>query len=216
MKTFIFRLSMMIVIFSLMNFTSSAQEQIKGIKQKLEFKLDELGNADISVIMKLNASQWDNFKKTLGNNTSNLKREMIKGMPKFYLTDFKYTEDQMERTYMLQMKANAVASIDRNGKWKAELDAKDPDIMKVNDRQFKLDVNYLSNGGLIEQVQQIYLPENAKDAKVEKDSFGKAVLTYQTGGGMWNMLITIGGIILILGGAGLYFFNHLRNLQLKR
>ena len=213
MKTYIFRLCMLLGMLTQMNFSSFGQDQIKGTKQKLDITLDDLGNARIAVTMKLNASQWDMFKKSLGNNTSNLKREMIKGMPKFYLTDFKYNEDQMERTYTLEMKALAVASVDKNGKWKADLDAKDPDIMKVNDKQFKLDANYISGGGLIEQTQQIYLPESAKNAKVEKDSFGKAILTYQTGIGFLNIIITIAGILFILAGAVLFYFNRMRTAR---
>lgn len=210
MKTYIFRLCLLFGMLSLLNFSSFGQDQIKGTKQRLDITLDDFGNAHIAVTMKLNASQWDMFKKTLGNNTSNLKREMIKGMPKFYLTDFKYNEDQMERTYTLEMRALAVASVDKNGKWKAALDAKDPDIMKVNENQFKLDANYVSGGGLIEQTQQIYLPGNAKNAKVEKDSFGKAVLTYQTGSGLMNILITGAGILFIIAGAVLFYFNRMR------
>lgn len=205
MKTIIFRISMMFIALTLIGTNVRGQEQIKGTKQKMEIKLDELGNASVSVTMKLNASQWDAFKRSLGNNTSALKRQVEKSMPKFFLKDFKYNEDQMERTYTLEMKALAVASLDKNGKWKAELDSKDPDISKVNDHQFKLDANYAMNGGLIEQTQQIFLPASAKNGKVEKDSFGKAVLTYQTGKGLMNMMITGIGVILILAGGALIF-----------
>lgn len=208
MKTYIFRICILFVMLAQINYSSFGQEQIKGTKQKLDITLDDLGNAHIAVTMKLNASQWDMFKKSLGNNTANLKREMVKGMPKFYLTDFKYNEDQMERSYTLEMRALAVASVDKNGKWKADLDAKDPDIMKVNDQQFKLDANYISGGSLIEQVQQIYLPGNATNAKVEKDSFGKAVLTYKVGSGFMNIIITGIGILFILAGVVLFYLKR--------
>lgn len=205
MKTNIFRICILFSAISSAGFSAAGQEEIKGTKQKMEIKLDELGNASISVTMKLNASQWDMFKRSLGNNTSLLKRQIEKGMPKFFLKDFKYNEDQMERTYTLEMKALAVASVDKAGKWKAELDTKDPDIMKINDQQFKLDANYAVNGGLIEQTQQIYLPAGAKDGKVEKDSFGKAVLTYHTSVGFMNTIITGCGILLVLVGGVLIF-----------
>ncbi len=205
MKTNIFRICILFSGISFAGFSAAGQEEIKGTKQKMEIKLDELGNASISVTMKLNASQWDMFKRSLGNNTSLLKRQIEKGMPKFFLKDFKYNEDQMERTYTLEMKALAVASVDKAGKWKAELDTKDPDIMKINDQQFKLDANYAVNGGLVEQTQQIYLPAGAKDGKVEKDSFGKAVLTYHTSVGFMNTIITGFGILLVLVGGVLIF-----------
>lgn len=184
-----------------------AQEEVKGMKQKLEMNLDELGNASVAVTMKLNASQWDGFRRTIGNNPSYLKREMIKSMPKYYLSDFKYEEDQMERSYTFSMKALAVAKMDKNGKWKAELESKDPDIMKVNDRQYRLNANYLTNGVLIEQSTLVSLPSGASSAKVEKDSFGKAILTYKTGSGMMSWIIKIIGGILILAGGALLFMN---------
>lgn len=208
MKKIIFRISILFITIAFINLHALGQEQIKGTKQKMEIKLDELGNASVSVTMKLNASQWDMFKRSLGNNTSNLKRQVEKSMPKFFLTDFKYNEDQMERTYTLDMKALAVASVDKNGKWKAELDSKDPDIMKINEHQYKLDANYAMNGGLIEQTQQIYLPGNAKNGKIEKDSFGKAVLTYQTGAGFTSLAFTIVGILAIISGLSLFYFGR--------
>ncbi len=208
MKHNIIRICILFISILLIGKYVDAQEPIKGTKQKLDIKMDELGNADITITMKLNASQWDMFKRNAGNNTSNLKREVEKGMPKYYLKDFKYSEDQMERTYKLEMNALAAAYVDKNGKWRAELDSKDPDIMKINETQYKLDANFSGPAGFIEQTMQIYLPSNAKNSKIEKDSFGKAVLTYESGGGWLSLLFTGAGILLILAGAALIFLEN--------
>lgn len=184
-----------------------AQEEIKGTKQKLEFNIDDLGNADIILTMNLNAQQWNAFKQTAGSNPANLKREMIKGLPTVHLTDFKYEDDPMERSYTFSMKGLAAAQQDKNGKWKSELDMKDPEILKLSDHQFRLDLNMLVNGSLVEQTQLINLPKNAKNAKIETDSFGYAVLTYETGKGLGHKAIKGLGVLLFAGGLFLGFRN---------
>jgi LPXTG-motif cell wall-anchored protein len=52
----------------------------------------------------------------------------------------------------------------------------------------------------------------AQGAKVQKDSFGKAEVTYKTGQDIVSKLLTALGIILILSGCWWYY----RNLQSKK
>jgi hypothetical protein len=186
---------------------AAAQQEVKGMKQVFDFHVDELGNAMIEVSMKLNASQWDMFKKSIGNNTSILKREIEKALPKFYLSDFNYTEDAMDRSYKLKFKALGLASINSNGRWESKLESKDPDITKLSDKEFVINTDMMVNGMLIQQTQKIHLPETASDAKIEKDSFGKAVMTYSSGGNMTSKAGMFGGIALIIAGGVLFFFN---------
>lgn len=196
----------LLMMMALLNPTQ-AQQEVKGTKQTINISIDKSGNAEMVLKMKLNAQQWENFKKIYGNNPSSLKRDIIKGMPTVYFTDFKYNEDAMDRSYELNMKALAAAKVDKKGKWRTELDMEDPDITKLNDREFRLNLNMTSNGAFVEQVQMIKLPAVAKNAKIEKDSFGKAVLTYETGQGWLQMGIKIIGILLVLVGAGLALMN---------
>lgn len=60
-------------VFVLLAITAFSQQQPETLKQNITFQLDEHGNGDLEVIMKLNASQWDVFKKTTG--TSDVKQE---------------------------------------------------------------------------------------------------------------------------------------------
>lgn len=197
----------LLVICLCIGLISLSQEVVKGMQQDMKVKFDENGNAHISVSMELNASQWDIFKRSIGGNTAHLKRQMEKGLPKFFLDDFKYSEESMDRKYTLEFNAYGVVSQDRHGKWKAELDAKDPDINKISDQEFELEVNYATNGALIEQTQRIFLPTNATDSKIEKDSFGKAVLTYKIGDSTMESILFIAGLALIAGGGLLMYFN---------
>src|SRR4051812_22739964 len=84
--------------------TGRAQEIYRGLKQTIDFTIDKLGNADIDVSMQLTAAQWDNFKKTVGENVSLIKRQMERALPKYYLIDFNYTEASMDRAYKVKFK----------------------------------------------------------------------------------------------------------------
>lgn len=200
------RIAAMVFVFC-MALTSWSQQEIKGMKQVFDYHIDELGNAIIEVSMKLNASQWDMFKRNVGNNQSIMKREIEKALPKYYLSDFSYTEDAMDRSYKIKFKALGLASINNNGRWEAKLEMKDPDITKLSEREFVINTDMAMNGVLIQQTQKIHLPSGVSDAKVEKDSFGKAVMTYSAGGNMMSKASMIGGILLIVAGGVLFFFN---------
>ncbi len=197
-----------------MAFSSQAQEELKGLKQVIDFTVDKLGNATVEVSMKLNAAQWDYFKKTIGDNVSILKRSMQTALPKYYLTDFSYSEDAMDRSYKVKFKALGICTLNKNKKWEAKLDTKDPDITKLSDHDFTLNEDIMTNGMLVQQTQKLHLPPGASGAKIEKDSFGKAVLTYSTSQGFGSTAITVIGIILILAGAWLYFTNQQKKSKL--
>jgi hypothetical protein len=157
--------------------------------------------------MKLNASQWDMFKRNVGNNSSMLKREIEKALPKYFLSDFNYSEDAMDRSYKLKFKALGLASINNNGKWESKLETKDPDITKLSDRDFVMNMDFATNGMLIQQTQKIHLPPSATGAKIEKDSFGKAIMTYSTGEGAASRASLFAGIGLILAAGVLLIWN---------
>ena len=207
MKIIFKKLTVCILLIISFTINAQSQEVIKGLKQVFDLTLDDLGNADVNVTMKLNASQWDNFKKSVGNNTSIIKREMEKGLPKHHLKDFTYSEDQMERTYSMKFKALGISSINKSGKWEAKLDAKNPDITKLSEKEFVMTTNMLVNGGLVEQTQKIHLPANSSNAKIEKDSFGNAMLTFETSNTGGSKLTMYAGIALVLAGLGLFFKN---------
>jgi len=86
--------------------------------------IDQLGNGYMDVSINLNAAQWDNYKQNIGNNVSLLKRSMERSLPKYYLSDFSYTEQPMERSYHVKFKALGICSMNRDGVWEAKLDTK--------------------------------------------------------------------------------------------
>ncbi len=187
---------------------SKSQEVVQPLKQIFDITMDDLGNANMEVSMKLNASQWDNYKKNIGNNTSVIKRNMEKALPKYYLSSFNYSEDQMDRSYIIKFKVLGLCTTNKNGVWEAKLESKNPDITKLSDKEFVMTQDIMSSGMLIQQTQKLHLPSNVSGAKIEKDSFGMAVMTYSTGSGFLPTAITVTGILLIIAACWVFYKNQ--------
>jgi hypothetical protein len=170
--------------------------------------IDQLGNADMDVSMVLNAAQWDNYKKNIGNNVSLLKRSMERELPKYYLSDFSYTEQPMDRSYHMKFKALGICSMNNSGVWEAKLETKKPDITKLSDNAFLMTEDIMTNGVLVQQTIKVILPSVARGSKVEKDSFGNAEITYTTGQDFLSKAITVLGILLVLIGCWFYFRSY--------
>lgn len=193
-KLIIFLLSILTI-----NFTSA--QEIKPFKVNVEFKLDENGSSKVVYSAKMNAGQWDNFKRTMGNNQSLLKREVERGLPAFFLSDFEYKEDAMERSYSLSFNAQGVATVNNKGKWVVDLEAKNPDVTKLSDNTYMMITESSSGGQLIQITNKLIFPESASNIKEEKDSFGKAIFTFDMGGGSgMGKAMQYGGIGLIVAG----------------
>lgn len=187
---------------------SQAQQIVDGLKQVIDVNMDDKGNAEFIVSMKLNASQWDNYKRSaISNNNSILKKEMERALPKYYLTDFKFSEDQMERSYKASFNVLGFGTLGKGGKWETMLETKNPDVTKLSDREFVITQNMTTNGAFINQTQKLHLPTSASNAKIEKNSFGNSVLTYSTSIGLIPKLITYGGVLLILAGGYIIYRN---------
>jgi hypothetical protein len=180
-------------------FSAAAQDQ--GFKTTLDFTIEKNGGAICEVTNKYTASYWDYWTKAVGNNTSIINNEMKKIFPKYHLSDFNHSQNANERSNTVKFRIDGMMNINKNGKWEADLGSKDPNITKVSNTEFLL----------IEgtQTMKIHLPSGTSDAKVEKDSFGKAMLTFSPsgGGGMGN-ITRYAGIALALAGIFLFIRNR--------
>lgn len=178
-----------------------------GFKTSIDITVDEIGDAVCEFKTKYNAAWWDYFTKTVGNNTSILKNNIKKTFPKYELTDFDYKQDSDDRTNTIKFKIFGMASIDKNGKWLAELDQKNPDITKISERDFLL----IESGNSL----KIHLPSGTTGARIEKDSFGEAILTYPaTEAAGVGTYFLIAGIILMAAG-GFLLFKNMRKPKLR-
>ena len=188
--------------------TSSAQIGEKGYKTTFDMTMDKSGTVICEVTNKYNAAFWDNWTKYVGTNTSIINNGLRQLFPKYHLSDFKHSQDANERSNTVKFKIDGMMNVNKSGKWEAELDQKDPNITKVSNTEW-----LLVDGG---ETMKIHLPSGTKNSKVEKNSFGKAMLTYpvSTGGGM-NAILKYGGILIALAGVGLFIRNKMSKPKIK-
>jgi hypothetical protein len=205
MKIIKYSTALLLLVFLLSNV--HAQEMKKGYKESIEMTADEKGDVIVASSIKYNAQTWDAVKQMHMTDASVMKNMLKKAFPKYQLSDFDIKNDDMERATNAKFKLLGSLKIDDNGKWIAELDSKNPDITKVSDKQFLL-VDEESA-----QTLKINLPKSASNAKVEKDNFGKAILTYTapiSGGGPGNIIKYLGFLVAAAGGF-LFFKNRKLN-----
>lgn len=190
----------LLISFFLMVTTGLVQAQTQ---QKLEMKLDSIGNAKLTLAMTLNAQQWQIWNGSLGNNPAALKRELERTMPTYFLEDFKLEKDDMNRSFTLTLKALGVCKIDKRGQWTLETGQKNAHVTELTDKKFMLVSSPPEFGGMIQQTYIIEFPQEAKEVKLDKDSFGQSVFTFKMKGpkgGSWGWMRLTGLLLLVVGG----------------
>ncbi len=188
----------LIFVLSLFINITSAQENNSGIKTTTDITIDEVGDATLEFNSKYTSMAWDNFTRSIGTNTSILKDNLQKSMPKYIFENFEYTQQPNDKTNKQKVKVIGMMSVSEDGKWYTDLDSKNPEITKLNDEEYIL----VSEGSSM----KIHLPPGTKNSKVEKDNFNKAILTYPVNekGGMGLWLMITGFAIMLFGAFLLY------------
>lgn len=187
------------------------------MKQSLVFKIDSLGNASIEVSSKLTATQWQQWENTYGGkNISLFKRDISRTMNEFYLYDFDYESDAMERTFKVTFKAKGVARYLGGNEWLAEMGMKDPDFSRLSDNSFLVTTTYNDGGVLIQQNNTIFFPSKAINVNEDTDEFGYATFTYDLKPVTASMtLFLILGLVFIGLGIGSGVFLALKHAPEK-
>jgi hypothetical protein len=182
-----------------------AQQQMN---QQITMKLDETGNAQINIQQKMNASQWQNWISYLGNNPAAIKREIQKGMPAFFLEDFKFDKNEMERSYELSLKALGVCKVDKKGRRILETDEKDINLTKLTDLKYMYVNSPMEFAGQVQQTHIIEFPKSAYDIELDKDAYGKTIFAFRINdpSGSLGYLRYIGFTFLLSGIFSLVFF----------
>jgi hypothetical protein len=192
------------LLFAAICMSANAMAQDKGYKETLDMTADEKGDITVTSSIKYNAQTWDIAKQRHATDKSVLRNRIIRQFPKYKLTEFDISNDEMETTSKIKFKILGSLKADANGKWVAELDSKNPNITKISDNQFLL----VDEGSA--QTSKIILPSSATGAKIETDTFGKAILTYTapvSGGGIGNIIKYL-GFLVAAGGIFLFFKNR--------
>lgn len=184
-----------------LSFTVGSYSQ--GMQQKIALRIDSIGNANINVSMTMNAQQWQQWTQTLGNNPAALKREIERGMPAYFLDDFKLEKDDMNRSFSLSLNAYGVCEIDKRGRWTLKTDQKNANLTELSERSFMLVSSPPEFGGTVQQTYTVNFPETADNIKVDTDAFGETVFTFtmkNPGSGNGNILLVSGIALFLVGG----------------
>lgn len=172
-------------------------------QQKIEMKIDEVGNAKLNISMTMKAQEWQIWNSNYGNNPSALKRDMERAMPAYFLDDFKLEKDDMNRSYNLSLNAYGVCEINKRGKWIVDTEQKDAQLTELTETKYMLVSSPPEYGGNLQQTFIIELPESAKKIKTEKNAFGKSVFEFEMESPSSNFsLIRWAGFLLIIVGGG--------------
>ena len=171
------------------------------VTQVIDVNIDKLGNANLTSTQKYNAMAWNAVKQSMGNNTALYKSYLQRAMPKYFLDNFKYTEEEMDRTNHISFTVAGMAHINQDGKWQLDMDEKNPDITQTSGGDFIMKLTLNENGSDLPQTQKLKLPPGASNAKIDHDSFGNAILTYSLPNGKFvSILLTVlGGLVALFG-----------------
>ncbi len=174
-------------------------------QQKIEMRIDSIGNAKINMSMTMNAQQWQQWTSTLGNNPAALKREVERGMPGYFLDDFKLEKNDMDRSFNLSLKAYGVCEIDKRGNWMIDVDQENAQLTELAYNKFMFVSSPPELGGQVQQTFLVTLPESGKNIKVAKDAYGKDVFKFsmdapsQMG---FGGILQWAGILFVVAGIG--------------
>jgi hypothetical protein len=200
-------LRLLFVVFLLFVAATGAMAQNgPGLKQDITFTVDERGDAQVEVAMTMTAPQWQNWQQIYGGGRiSVFKREMERSLAPYFVENFGYEQDDINRSVRITLAAKGVTEYLGNGAWRGELDMKDPSVTSVSQNAFLLTTSTMEGGLLVQQNQRIMLPEDAHSIEHDEDAFGNAIFRYQRpateqAGMPWLLLLGI----LAAGSGGLW------------
>jgi len=176
---------------------------IAQTQQKIEMRIDSVGDAELNMSMTMNAQQWQIWNSNYGNNPSALKRDIERSMPAYFLDDFELNKDDMNRSFNLKLNAYGVCEINKRGKWIIDTEQKKAQLTKLTEHKYMFVSSPPEFGGNIQQTFIIELPVDAKNITIEKDAFGKSVFEFDMSppSSGFNVMRYAGILIFLVGGA---------------
>ncbi len=172
-------------------------------QQKIEMRLDAIGNTKIKVSMTMNAMQWQNWIATVGSNPAALKRETQRAMPAYILDNFKLDKDDMNRSFTLTFNAYGTCKIDKRGNWILETDQKNAQLTELTSHKYMLVSSPPELGGTVQQTFIIEFPDEAKAIKTDTNAFGKSIFKFKmnTPSSGFNIMRWAGVFLILAGGS---------------
>jgi hypothetical protein len=184
--------------------------QMEPLKQRLEMRIDSIGNARIKVSMTMNAGQWQMWLQSGGNNPAIMKRTMERALPAYFLDDFNLVRNDMERSFELSFNAYGVCQVNRRGKWIVNTEQKNTEITTLTDRKYMMvSMDAINN---LQVTQFLDFPSKARNITISKDAYERTQFEFDMDSPRHKMGATFWiGLLLILSGLGwllTHFFNQ--------
>jgi len=145
-----------------------------------EGRIDSTGNAIFDVSGKLTAQQWINWNYMFGGgNASNVKRTYERALSFFYVYDFKYNPNEMERSFTIQFKAKGVIEYLGKDKWVANLGLREVQPVKLTENSFNCVLAQGDGNNILQNNMRFTLPANATNMVFDKDEFNNVLVYYK-------------------------------------
>lgn len=164
----------------LLSSTMNAQLTPTSLQINSEVKIDSVGDAIFEMSGKLTAQQWISWNYMYGGGQASMvKKNIERSLSPYYVYDFKYTPDEMNRSFLVQYKAKGTVEYLGKDKWQLSLGMRDAQPSKLTDNTFNLVVAQATgNGGVLQNNMKCTLPLDAKNMVFDKDEFGNIIVYY--------------------------------------
>ena len=123
----------------LLSSTMNAQLTPTSLQINSEVKIDSVGDAIFEMSGKLTAQQWISWNYMYGGGQASMvKKNIERSLSPYYVYDFKYTPDEMNRSFLVQYKAKGTVEYLGKDKWQLSLGMRDAQPSKLTDNTFNL------------------------------------------------------------------------------
>ena len=155
--------------------------------QAIDMRLDNVGDADISMKLKFDAQAWQMWKSSVGENPSVMKREINRQFSTITLEDFSMDRNDLEREVTVNFHAVGLARYLGDGRWEADVETDDNDPSTSVSRRKVSDTAYLTTatvsepgmGVVMQQEITVFTPEGASALKEATSETGSDLIRYQ-------------------------------------
>ncbi len=160
--------------------TIEAQLAPSTLQINTEAKIDSTGNAIFEMKGKLTAQQWITWNYMYGGGQASMvKRNIERAVSPYYVYDFKYVPNEMDRSFEVEYRAKGVVEYLGKDKWIASLGLRDIQPSKLTETTFNCVTSQATgNGGVLQNNMKYTLPSDATNMQFDKDEFGNVTVLY--------------------------------------
>ena len=159
----------------------SAQSTSGNMMINTEARIDSIGNAVFETSGQLTAQQWVSWNYMYGGgNASNVKRNIERSLSPYYVFDFQYMPNEMDRSFVIRYKAKGIVEYLGKDKWVASVGLRDAQPIQLSDNSFNCVVSQIGgNNVIIQNSMKVTLPATATQMEFDRDEFNNVLVKYK-------------------------------------